>query len=117
MLLLRCGETILAGSTGGAMGGPGMHPSGGKEPPEFPEGMTPPEGSPPFDGAQPPELFQQYDGTQPPERPEAPEFGERPDGPGRPDSGGAQMRGETSIDFVIHDGGNMFANIVPAVVS
>ncbi len=94
----------LSGNSGGMMGGHGMRPDG-MTPPEKPEGEMPPE------GFEPPEDFTHPNGEMPPEMPEGnrPEkpFGERPDMPNE-----NSVPQESSPDFVIKDGGNMFGNIV-----
>jgi len=91
----------LSGSAGGMMGSPGGRP-GGMARPEQPGQMPVPE-----DGQQPPEDFDPE--AMPPEGFTPPEGAERPE---MPDGTQPEMPNqEQTEDFVIREGGNMFAGI------
>ena len=93
----------LAGSSGSMMGGPGMRPDGAERP-ERPDNMQPPaEGQQPPGGGTPPAAFTPPDGGNRPEKPE----GNRPGNFG----GNKTDTQALTVDFVIRDGGNMFAGV------
>lgn len=109
----------LAGNSGGMANGHGMRPDE-MTPPEgethqFPgniadtENFTRPEGEKPPEGFEPPEGFTHPSGETPPEKPDGsrPEkpFGDRHDIPDNNPQ-------ESSSDFIIKDGGNMFSGIM-----
>ena len=97
-------EKQLAGSAGGVMGGPGMGP-GGMNRPEQPGNLQPPA-----DAGEPPADFTPPEGGKPPEGGSRPEM---PGGNGPGNAGGNHMGAyETTTDFVIQDGGNMFSVIL-----
>ncbi len=89
----------LAGQNGGMVG---MIPEG-TTPPEQPDNMQPPEGQMPFEGHTPPNGETPPEGFEPPEMPD----GNRPE---RPDSGNKTPQ-ESTPDFNIRDGANMFGGI------
>jgi len=111
------GDTQLAGSVGNTMGGfkgGMMGDFGGQRPEEsqMPEEMTPPEGM---------EIQGNGQFQEKMERPEGSFNGERPEGMERPEDGRDRKDGfagsgnmenvETSIEFVIEDGGSYFSNV------
>ena len=114
----------LAGQRGGMMGRPGtpgmpgMMPGGDMSleqpgaqmpnstmPPEFPEGMTLPEGDQPFEGQKPPEGMGKPEGGNPVDR---------PGGQWKPDNRNDGLPQEQTTEFQISDGGNMFQGISQA---
>ena len=114
--------TQLKGQSGGTMGGPGMsgipggtapsEPPEGQEPPqggERPEGQEPPQGNERPEGQEPPQGNERPEGQEPPEKPDG-ENGQFPGGFGPNANGGSQ---ESSAEFIISDGGNMFNAIMP----
>lgn len=109
-------EHQLSGQSGTITGGAGrpngMMPPEGMEdmtPPEGMEDMTPPEG---MEGMTPPEGMEdmvppeEMEGNMPEERPDGP-----PGGKGNSDEEGENNEQETTSEFVIYDGANMFSNI------
>ena len=123
------GDTQLAGSASGGMGGPGGgggRPMGGGEPSadfdpqQAPEGEAPPAGERPQrpEGEAPTDLQENAGGeapADPPERPEgeaAPDGAEPPaDGRGPGGGGGSQSAADLSETFTLTDGGNFFTGI------
>ena len=134
---LYSNDIQLKGVDGGMFGGHGggMTPPEGFEPPEGlerpegsqppqgmekPEGMEPPQGFEKPEGMEPPQGFEKPEGMEPPqgfEKPEGmePPQGERPQKPDMSDSNfnpdNADIIQETTTDFIINDGANMFANV------
>ena len=110
---LWCNGVQMAGQQGGMTGRPEMPdgavlpepPEGGFHdgtmPAEHHEGMTPPEDGNPFEGQLPPEGM---------ERPE----GGNPDGQWKPEQEHDGLQQESTTEFLIFEGGNMFQNISQA---
>ncbi len=111
---LWCDGMQLAGQSGGMRGGPGMPgtPPEGFEPPDDFNPPEPPDGKQPLkndtvDGKQPPEGMTPPEGEKPSERPELPEGKPHFDGMNHPTTQ------ETTPNFAITQGGNMFQSISP----
>lgn len=121
--------TQLAGQGGGGMmGRPGMQGMPGMEgmpnmnpdnttPPERPEDMEPPEGGQAFEGMIPPSGEFPAGGQEPPSGAERPEKPDMPNGGEWNPNGGRHPQWndgavqESSQEFMISDGANMFGNI------
>ena len=110
---LWCNGVQMAGQQGGMTGRPEM-PDGAvlPEPPEggFHDGTMPAE---PHEGMMPPEDGKAFEGQLPPEGMERPEGG-NPNGQWKPEQEHDGLRQETTTEFLIFEGGNMFQNISQA---
>ena len=109
------GNTQLAGSVSGTMGGPGMGgPGGGKGDREPPEGFDPAESRKPEGGQRPEGMPEMPEGMTPPQdgAPDRQPPEGMPEGPGR--FGGEVQTGNRTKVFAITAGGNFFSGISTA---